>query len=118
MNECCICYEKKSIINFSCNHKVCLFCIVKMKKTKCPYCRKNLDNDIPDKIKNIINSNNNELDYQMPISDYYYVWNGVNTRNITYDYYNENIWPSNELEEEIFPTTILNQNMRRWSYTE
>lgn len=87
MNKCCICYNKKSIINFSCNHFVCIFCIVKMNKLKCPYCRKSLKDDIPIEIKNIISKNTKNKD--KTINDYYYNWNYVNISHIPYKQYME-----------------------------
>ena len=57
--ECCICYEKfKSyVIKTKCKHVMCLNCLVQLRKTECPMCRANIEQDLPDKIVNIINNN-------------------------------------------------------------
>jgi len=55
---CCICYGNSSNINFKCTHVICLDCITKCMNTLCPICRKDLSNEIPKKIKDIILSNN------------------------------------------------------------
>ncbi len=54
--ECCICYDTSGIYNTECSHKLCLECLLKLKKTKCPYCRQDLK--LPNEIKNIIERNN------------------------------------------------------------
>ena len=43
--ECKICYEKeKNIVILSkCKHQLCFECIQKLKKKKCPFCRRKLD---------------------------------------------------------------------------
>ena len=44
--ECGICFEKKYLIEISCNHKFCYTCLNKLigvsNVVKCPYCRKNI----------------------------------------------------------------------------
>jgi len=52
-----------------------------MKKSQCPYCRKNLEKEIPKEINNIIKKNKTII----PLT------------NI------ENQWTGNDYEEEIFP---------------
>ena len=113
MKECCICYNKKSIINFSCKHAMFFFGFLKITKVECPYCRKNLKKEIPKKIINIIKQNNtldsNNRNTDVSITDYYYDWTEINTDDITIERYNRYIWPhtpNNTIEEEIFPTEI------------
>tara|TARA_B110000967_G_C18803719_1_gene519863 strand:+ start:412 stop:900 length:489 start_codon:yes stop_codon:yes gene_type:complete len=57
--ECCICYEKfKSyVIKTQCKHVMCLNCLVQLRKKECPMCRSNLEEELPEKIVNIINNN-------------------------------------------------------------
>lgn len=54
--ECCICYDTSGIYITKCSHGLCLNCLLKLKKTACPYCRQELK--LPDDIKNIIQRNN------------------------------------------------------------
>jgi hypothetical protein len=54
--ECCICYDTSGIYNTKCSHNLCLNCLLKLKKTTCPYCRQELK--LPDDIKSIIQRNN------------------------------------------------------------
>ena len=98
MNECCICYEKKSIVSLSCKHSVCLFCLIKLNKTKCPYCRCDLSKDLPKEILEIIKANkNNDINNSQDINQYYYNWTGVNLNHISYDFYTNSIWRRNDL---------------------
>lgn len=54
--ECCVCYENNNLLTTECNHKICLHCLIKLKKIECPYCRGKLNN-IPIFIKEKILSN-------------------------------------------------------------
>lgn len=56
--ECCVCYNNKIMVTTTCKHNICLHCILKLKKDLCPYCRTKID-DLPEKIKDIINNNMN-----------------------------------------------------------
>jgi hypothetical protein len=56
--KCSICYENSSNIRFICSHIICLECITKCMNTLCPICRKDLSNEVPKKIKDIILNNN------------------------------------------------------------
>jgi hypothetical protein len=59
--ECCICYDTSGIYITECSHKLCLNCLLKLKKTTCPYCRHELK--LPNDIKNIIERNNYKKPY-------------------------------------------------------
>ena len=54
MNKCINCDEKQTL-NLICDHKICLFCLINLKDTKCNIC--NTDIKLPEKIKTIINYN-------------------------------------------------------------
>ena len=54
--DCCVCYKNKNVLTTECNHKICIDCLIKLKKIECPYCRGNL-NSIPKFIKDKILSN-------------------------------------------------------------
>lgn len=40
-NQCFICYDKTSLLNLECNHKLCFSCSKKwlLKNASCPFCR-------------------------------------------------------------------------------
>lgn len=60
-NNCPICYNNKFYcITTNCNHKLCMECILLLQKPECPLCRRNLENEIPKKLLEIINNNNTE----------------------------------------------------------
>ena len=46
--------EKYTILNLSCKHQICLSCLIKLTNIECPICHKNLVNDIPKEIIDII----------------------------------------------------------------
>ena len=49
--ECCVCLENtKGIYITKCNHYMCLFCLMKLVKQECPYCRQELE--LPNNFKN------------------------------------------------------------------
>ena len=57
--KCKICLTKDFFkIKTSCDHKICLNCLTKLRKPSCPFCRNDLAGEIPDNIINIINNNN------------------------------------------------------------
>ena len=64
--ECCICYKKKLTLITECQHHLCLNCLLKLRKSECPYCRKKI-NDLPIEIENIIKNNKN-LNNDEPVS--------------------------------------------------
>lgn len=54
--RCKICLTKTyGIVKFSCMHRICLGCIDKLTQQKCPFCRKDLQSEIPLKEDNPIN---------------------------------------------------------------
>ena len=57
---CAICleeYKNKLTIKTICNHEFCLNCFVDLYDTRCPMCRKELKDYLPDKILNILLKN-------------------------------------------------------------
>ena len=59
--ECPICLDKFNNISIKlttpCNHEYCLKCFMDFYDTKCPLCRKELKNNLPDKMLDIILKN-------------------------------------------------------------
>ena len=57
--NCCIetNTKTKTIIILSCEHQICLHCLVALKKIECPFCNISLLNELPKEITNIIQSN-------------------------------------------------------------
>ena len=41
-NACCVCYESKNIfiVKTDCKHNICMSCLMQLKKSECPMCRK------------------------------------------------------------------------------
>ena len=64
--ECCICYQTPQpntcFYTTSCNHVLCLSCLIKINYDKCPYCRQEMK-EIPDNIKKLFPRNKNNLNY-------------------------------------------------------
>ena len=56
--ECIICFESKWITISDCNHPICISCLFNIQKDECPYCRKKLFNNFPDKLKSLLKINN------------------------------------------------------------
>ena len=58
MNNCYLC-SKNSFINtkLTCNHILCIECLLLLEETKCPYCKKNITNEIPQTLVYIIKNN-------------------------------------------------------------
>jgi len=54
--QCPICFsdedEEKIYVEFPCKHKCCLMCFTSLKKFECMLCRKQLENLVPDVLKN------------------------------------------------------------------
>ena len=50
--ECCICFETDWVCRSSCNHFICVNCIVQIKK-QCPICRADLSAKLPNILKPI-----------------------------------------------------------------
>lgn len=72
--DCLICCEEKDCLIFSCKHSVCRLCYIKTGKTTCPFCRKEvideLDNETRDLTKYVIdlNKNNTEMEEDRDIA--------------------------------------------------
>lgn len=50
--ECIICCQDKHMIILSCQHKLCLDCLIKLRQPLCPFCQKDISDEIPDEHKN------------------------------------------------------------------
>jgi hypothetical protein len=52
--ECPVCFGKVWLTKTSCNHLICVKCILELTENKCVYCRKkNIFNNLPFPIKSI-----------------------------------------------------------------
>ena len=84
--ECCVCYQKNNILNFPCEHAVCIICINQLYKSTCPMCNKEIsvyleesvllsiknreiirkveieEEELNDALKQIIEEENNDID--------------------------------------------------------
>ena len=72
-NECCICLESNNYSCYTtCNHLMCVDCLISLIKMECPICRKNLESELSSKIKNIIikNSENKNINNNTNIINY------------------------------------------------
>ena len=64
--ECCICYQTPGpntcFYTTSCNHVLCLSCLIRINHDKCPYCRQEMK-DIPDNIKKLFHHHKKHSNY-------------------------------------------------------
>ncbi len=68
MKKCKICFMRKyAIVKTSCKHRLCLNCIMNLTKPECPFCRKQLDQEIPQEIKFKNHENEHEHMYNIPL---------------------------------------------------
>mgnify|MGYP001227287831 CR=1 FL=1 len=60
-NICIICLDKTNnyFCKTSCAHIMCIDCLLSLMKMECPMCRKNLEPELSNKLKNIITHNKN-----------------------------------------------------------
>lgn len=57
--ECGICLENKFFVSKTpCSHYLCIDCLFRLKQTICPYCRYNIEKDLPSIVKDKILNNN------------------------------------------------------------
>ncbi len=67
--QCSICYDDDSVIKFQCTHHVCLMCISKLYKARCPLCNTDItseiDQDIVDEIAIRAISRKDEIDAEV-----------------------------------------------------
>ena len=64
MDNCPVCFEEmKMKCITSCHHVICIECLLKLRKSDCPLCRKNLALDLPNNLMKIINNNTNKKGY-------------------------------------------------------
>lgn len=58
MNKCCICFNSNFIkCHLSCNHLICIECLLLLEESKCPFCKKNINNEIPENLLKILKNN-------------------------------------------------------------
>lgn len=86
--ECNICTNnnKDLIILSKCNHKLCIECLLKLKKSECPFCRYNFSEIIKNIKKN--NKNNEINQFCQTINegnDEHFYADSLN--NLRFDYY-------------------------------
>lgn len=100
--NCSICYENILLINLNCSHKICVECLINLKKNVCPICRVELDY-LPKKIKKIIYKNNSK--------------NNLNNNNINnFNYSNDNLLLENYvnhniINDDLFLENFINQSI-------
>ncbi len=56
--SCCICYEKNYVTKTSCNHHICINCLMELKNIICPLCRKDLYNELPRNLQRYLDAKN------------------------------------------------------------
>ena len=64
--RCCVCYTKKYITFTSCKHCMCINCLMQLKKTTCPLCRKELYNELPKDLQKYLDIKNNKHPEKRP----------------------------------------------------
>jgi hypothetical protein len=52
--ECIICLEQKWVTMTECEHPICLSCLFELRKDECPYCRRSIFKNFPDKLKSLL----------------------------------------------------------------
>ena len=70
-NECCICYESNNIfiVKTDCKHNICMSCLMQLKKSECPMCRKGF----PVEMAKFLQKTNND---PQPINQWF-SWSGT-----------------------------------------
>ena len=58
---CIICLETKWLAQSDCNHKICISCLFDIQKDECPYCRKKLFDNFPQKLRSLLKINKDRL---------------------------------------------------------
>lgn len=74
LDECCICYDDTNnfTMKTSCNHSICLECILKLKTTTCPMCRQEFPKEIKELLSDRVQQNNQPVGI-----DSNFDWNGI-----------------------------------------
>lgn len=60
--ECPICFNSLWVVNTPCNHKICIQCLIKLRKDECPTCRQVISGTLPFEFKRIMTIYKPELD--------------------------------------------------------
>ena len=71
--ECCICLDDKFFVSRTpCNHSICIDCLFRLKQTICPYCRYDLEKDLPGIVKDkILNNKKKEKNSNLELNNDY-----------------------------------------------
>ena len=67
--ECIICLETNWVARSDCNHNICISCLFDIQKDECPYCRKKLFVNFPQKLRSLLNINNQQNNKILNIND-------------------------------------------------
>ncbi len=58
MNICSTCFNNNFIkCKLSCNHLICIKCLLLLDESKCPLCKKNINEELPENLLKIIKNN-------------------------------------------------------------
>lgn len=58
MDNCCICLNNNFInCKLSCNHILCIECLLTLVEPICPFCNKNIKKELPENLLKIIQNN-------------------------------------------------------------
>ena len=53
--ECMICLETKWVTMTECDHPICISCLFELRKDECPYCRREIFKNFPNKLRSRLN---------------------------------------------------------------
>ena len=67
--ECIICLETRWVARSDCNHNICISCLFNIQKDECPYCRKKLFVNFPQKLRSLLKINNQQNTKMLNIND-------------------------------------------------
>ena len=67
--ECIICFETKWLTQSDCNHNIGISCLFDIQKDECPYCRKKLFDNFPQKLRSLLKIHNQENNKILNIND-------------------------------------------------
>lgn len=65
--NCCICYTKNYTTQTSCKHTICIQCLMNLKKTTCPMCRKDLFDELPKNLQSYLKTKNCQRPREKPL---------------------------------------------------
>ena len=56
--KCCVCYTRNYTTKTSCKHTICIQCLMNLKKSVCPMCRKDFFNELPPNLQSYLKIKN------------------------------------------------------------